>query len=355
MRQTQKKIERGEKVTIAKLLAATSAIIISGGVKSPPVVVSALVDVLNLSDAINDQTLLISAFETAISTKQSAIDSFESAKTDYNNKYDTLVQLLATHTGWTLSDLIEYIAIDANREKGIEHKQYSGKHGLEAKKEWAEYDKSFAEYACKSGCTRTFRYPSKAINHKVIVTCANCSKTYNSCIPSRREYHNKWVSVCKQVSHTTSGLVLCNAGDGYWACHPHLHQYPGTEYRVTEPATPSSPGLYPVGASTITINGEKMVDAAPDDTVSVNLVMPSDKGYSRITWYLAGPYTDSSAGSQTSTTTSLSSDIETSASHSLTLPSDAPSGIYTFTVYISPHSSASDQNDYQYNLKIYVD
>ena len=113
-------------------------------------------------------------------------------------------------------------------------------------------------------------------------------------------------------------------------------------------------GLFPSDALYITIDGEEMVDTAPGDTVSVELVMPSDKGYSRITWYLAGPYTDSSAGSQTSMTTSSSSDIETSASHSFTLPSDAPGGVYTFTASISPHSSASDQNVYQYSFKIYV-
>ncbi len=116
----------------------------------------------------------------------------------------------------------------------------------------------------------------------------------------------------------------------------------------------ASPGLSPVSTTTITINGEVMLDKAPGDTVSVELVMPSDKGYSSITWYLAGPYTDSSAGSQTSTTTSSSSDIETAASHSLTLPTDAPAGVYTFTASISPHSSAADQEVYEYSFKIYV-
>lgn len=81
-----------------------------------------LVEALDLQDAINDQTPLISAFETAISEKQSAIDSFESAKTDYNNKYKALIDELATHTGWTSSEILMYIAIDANREKGIEHR-----------------------------------------------------------------------------------------------------------------------------------------------------------------------------------------------------------------------------------------
>ena len=90
-----------------------------------------------------------------------------------------------------------------------------------------------------------------------------------------------------------------------------------SEVPVNEAQRPAPTlGLFPSVALYITIDGEEMVDTAPGDTVSVELVMPSDKGYSSITWYLAGPYTDSSAGSQTSMTTSSSSDIETSASHS---------------------------------------
>lgn len=199
-----------------------------------------------------------------------------------------------------------------------------------------------------SGCSKRFRNPSEAINHKVIVTCANCLKPYNSCIQSLWHYHNDWVSDCQQVEHTTLGLVLCNAGGGYWACHPHLHNYPGTEFRVTEPGTPSSPGLYPVGVSTITINGEEMVDTAPGDTVDVNLVMPDDKGYSLIYWYLEGDLLPNSP------TRPSGSDIETEVSYDFSMPMDA-SGVYTFKAYIYPHTSSSDGEVYEYIFKIYCD
>lgn len=115
----------------------------------------------------------------------------------------------------------------------------------------------------------------------------------------------------------------------------------------------ASPGLSPVSTTTITINGEKMLDTYPGETVSVNLVMPSDKGYTKIYWYLAGPG-DSGYGSQIGgPTTSSNSVIETSVSYSFTLPSDA-SGVYKFTAYIYPHSSASDSTIYEYSFKVYV-
>ena len=95
-----------------------------------------------------------------------------------------------------------------------------------------------------------------------------------------------------------------------------------------------------------------MVDTAPGDSVSVDLVMPSDKGYTQIYWYLAGP-NDPGYGSQIgSPTYSPSSNIEATSSFSFSLPSDA-SGVYTFTAYIYPHSSASDQTVYEYSIKIY--
>lgn len=119
----------------------------------------------------------------------------------------------------------------------------------------------------------------------------------------------------------------------------------------TVTASPS-PGLSAVNASYITINGEEMVDTAPSDTVSVDLVMPSDKGYSQIYWYLAGP-SDSGFGNQLgSPTTPSGSGIETEVTHTFTMPSGA-SGVYTFTAYIYPHSSASDQTVYTYSFKIY--
>ena len=113
------------------------------------------------------------------------------------------------------------------------------------------------------------------------------------------------------------------------------------------------PGLSPAnGFNNITINGEEMVDTAPGDTVTVDLVMPSDRGYSQIYWYLAGP-NDSGLGNEVGTPTSPSgTGIETEVTHTFSMPSDA-SGVYTFTAYIYPHSSASDQTIYEYTIKIY--
>ncbi len=119
------------------------------------------------------------------------------------------------------------------------------------------------------------------------------------------------------------------------------------------PSVAPSLGLSPGnGFNNITINGEEMVDTAPGDTVTVDLVMPSDRGYSQIYWYLAGP-NDSGLGNGVGGPTSPSgTGIETEVTHTFSMPSDA-SGVYTFTAYIYPHSSASDQTIYEYTIKIY--
>ena len=114
----------------------------------------------------------------------------------------------------------------------------------------------------------------------------------------------------------------------------------------------SSPGLYPVDASYITIDGEEMVDTAPGDTVSVDLVMPADKGYAMLYWYLAGPGETGLGDEIGGPDYPSASGIETEVSYSFSMPSDA-SGVYTFTAYIYPHSSASDQTVYTYSFKIY--
>ncbi len=214
------------------------------------------------------------------------------------------------------------------------------------------------------GPTMALRTINDAFNRRSVDQ--GCGRHYYKCNPEHKWQHEK-------KTRTENGSTV-----EYRNCLPHTTGHddgslpPGDDYIPDPPSDPDapinpipvgedddqisvSPGLSTVGASTTTINGEEMVDVDLGDTVSVNLVMPSDKGYSRITWHLAGPYTDSSAGAQTSVTTSLSSDIETSASHSFTLPSDAPVGVYRLTASISPHSSASVQTVYEYSLKIYVD
>lgn len=72
----------------------------------------------------------------------------------------------------------------------------------------------------------------------------------------------------------------------------------------------------------------------------------------QIYWYLADP-DDSGLGTQLGDpTTPSGDDIETEVTHTFSMPSDG-SGVYTFTAYIYPHSSASDQSVYEYTIKIY--
>lgn len=55
-------IERGVRVTAAKMLAETVNVVVSQGI-TVPVTVGAIVDLLNLSDTINNSTSLLSAYE----------------------------------------------------------------------------------------------------------------------------------------------------------------------------------------------------------------------------------------------------------------------------------------------------
>ncbi len=130
------------------------------------------------------------------------------------------------------------------------------------------------------------------------------------------------------------------------------YESPHPSYTVTVALPVSSPGLSTVNASTITINGEIMMDTAPGDTVTVNLAMPDDKGYAVIYWYLAAPGVSGPGSELGSTPISSGSGIETEVSYTFSMPSSPP-GVYTFTAYIYPHSSASDQSVYEYTLKIY--
>lgn len=115
-----------------------------------------------------------------------------------------------------------------------------------------------------------------------------------------------------------------------------------------------SPGLHPVGTSTVEHNGVEWPSTAPGDSISLNLVMPSAKGYSKINWYLAAP-SDTDKGSEIgSPTTTSGTSIETNVSHSLSIPSNAQGGVYTVTAYIHPHSSSSDQSVYEYSFQIYI-
>lgn len=73
----QAKINRGVVVTSATLLAASVTVKMTGGVTAT-VAVSALVEILELKDAIVKSTSLESAYETAIEEKVDRVGTFES-------------------------------------------------------------------------------------------------------------------------------------------------------------------------------------------------------------------------------------------------------------------------------------
>lgn len=167
-----------------------------------------------------------------------------------------------------------------------------------------------------------------------------CGRSYYWCNPEQAWQHEKH-------THPDSGVEYRN-------CLSHTRRDANRANNDDDSASaPASPGLYAEGTPTIEINDEEMVSAAPGDTVSVEVVMPSDKGYSEIYWYLASPG-ESGYGSNQGKTISSNSAIDTSVTYSIDLSEDAQGGVYVFTAYIYPHSTSSDGEVYGFSIKIYV-
>ena len=189
------------------------------------------------------------------------------------------------------------------------------------------------------------------------------SKKWKGAVDKDYEVKDKWTGEPKHLKPLVNYLwnstatACINGGERlqYWTDRGMMAPHEDLAYAYADDFSrdeaddwdePSTPGLYlQADADTIEINGEEMLDTKPGDTVTVNLVMPSDKGYARIHWYLSdnelgAPMTPSGTG------------IETEVTHTFSMPSDA-SGVYTFKAYIYPHSSASDQSVYEYTIKIY--
>jgi hypothetical protein len=182
-----------------------------------------------------------------------------------------------------------------------------------------------------------------------------CGRGYYSCNQSSADLHS--VRSCNEqrtwVDENSNVIKTGTCNDQFRNCIGHSIDHDPTNNSSGEtPHTDDPPGLYPVGASTITIDGEEMVDTAPGDTVSVNVVTKAG-GVTQIYWYLADS-DDTGLGDQVGNPSYPPvDDVEADVSYSFSIPSDA-SGVYTFTAYIYPHSSAPDQTVYTYSFKIYV-
>ncbi len=61
-----------------------------------------------------------------------------------------------------------------------------------------------------------------------------------------------------------------------------------TDTTSTSTSTPTAPGLYPVGASLATVNGQQMPSLAPGDSHTAKLITKSG-GYAIVHWYLLPP------------------------------------------------------------------
>ena len=127
-----------------------------------------------------------------------------------------------------------------------------------------------------------------------------------------------------------------------------------TESTSASTSTPTAPGLYPVGASLATVNGQQMPSLAPGDSHTAKLITKAG-GYAIVHWYLLPPGDSRHYGDELFPTTyAQGPTVGTEVTFSFTIPSRARGGVYKLTAYIYPHSSAADQTCYEYSYYIYV-
>ncbi len=186
--------------------------------------------------------------------------------------------------------------------------------------------------------------------------CSACNETYTSSETSE-------CSTCSSdgdESASTDGssdCASCTSTNECSACYTTetstLASEANTETVSTSTSTPTAPGLYPVGASLATVNGQEMPSLAPGDSHTAKLITKSG-GYAIVHWYLLPPGDSRTYGDELFPTTyAQGSTVETEVTFSFTFPSSAV-GVYKLTAYIYPHSSASDQTCYEYSYLIYV-
>ena len=127
-----------------------------------------------------------------------------------------------------------------------------------------------------------------------------------------------------------------------------------TETASTSTSTSTAPGLYPVGVSLATVNGQEMPSLAPGDSHTEKLITKAG-GYAIVHWYLLPPGDSRTYGDELFPTTyAQGPTVGTEVTFSFTIPSGARGGVYKLTAYIYPHSSAADQTCYEYSYFIYV-
>ena len=311
---------------------------------------SALVDILDLAGSIDSSTPLLSAYETAISSRFNEIEEFEILSIAYTNTYDIYIGVLAGHTGWTESYLFTYIANEYNRSQGIQHKDSSpsDKHGIVGKNEWAEYDKTFPAYPCEGPCTDSFMTPTS--DHEIKCGGPNdpssskvggCGVRYYSCDTvnaaahepgtcMRQKWHQAWNRGPNGESVPVWTLVDC--GEWTRSCFLHMGGH----------ATPADPGNnnFSMMHSTQPIDDDDddstaslspsggAYTASAGSTHTANISVPA--GFNSVYWYVKSP---SESGLGTSVSYVSGDGSSTSASFSWSVPSGAASGDYVITAY----------------------
>ena len=168
-----------------------------------------------------------------------------------------------------------------------------------------------------------------------------------------------WTTVTAGGSSTTHSLRHLVSGSQYRVEVTAVNSVGesrkvSSDTTTTSSTTTPSVGLAPSGTSTTTVNGVTLPTITAGSTLSMDLTMSSSRGYSQIYWYLAAPSVTGLGTQIGSPTRSTSTSIETSFSHSFSIPTSSQRGTYTVTAYIYPHSSESNQSVYEYSFEIYI-
>ena len=302
----QAKIDNGTVVTAASLLAltvqTTIGITTGKGVISITATISNALSALGLSNSITEHTSLESAYESVILSLQSKICDFESARTTYNITYDAYISMLAGHTGWTSTEVLNTIESNPSYP-AVYHKDSvttSHVHDGVLRQTYRTPSEprdfichSYAEYGEGNGCGTEFDLPSAARDtHYVLcgdtgdptaTDALGCNNFYYNCYSNAKERHKPrdcsreywlltshgWSRVdCKfkyRICFADLGLHV-NGGPGKNGLLSHgVGINSGTADSISPPGSsvPPTPSYHACGVHLTSVSGDHSWGTAP--------------------------------------------------------------------------------------------
>ena len=380
----REKVRAGTRATVSNAAAAALGLVttkLTGGTGAVVYLPSIFTGFLAAKGGIQVGNTIVDgkAYAKALTTALDALDvvlaKIETAYETYTNDYDVYFTIMVEHDGGLVRFVGGHVSDVYTKEQvyaAVNPRRADGRHdekNAQTKDWYHSWQRPYQKKPPASPQSVDVHRPKKHWDFKDIVrsfTCAgDCGRKFAD------PFAQKLASPvrCTQTKAFTNPVTneikyfQCTFYMNY-LCETHIHQYsPDFGYSddkvtsdpdETASTTPSTPGLHlQAGAATIEIDEVDILSTMPGEQVTLDLVMPSDKGYSQIYLYLADS-TDTDYGDQLGDTIRpSSSSVETAVTLEFTIPSGV-SGVCTFTAYIYPHPSASVQECYEYKFKIYV-